>query len=211
MRPSGNDKQTVKELTVKAARYNFVSEYILQGERQAIWRALVDFEHIAQWWEGLKRLEIVRPAANGDGTGLIYRNYVRAPLGYTFDYSCEVVGVDPLRRLDLLASGELVGRGRFLLADTTDGSLRLTFHWMVETPKVWITLLTPIARPVFTRNHHRMMISFGVGLARASRAALLSTRNTALSPAADRYDVEQRRHALDEPEGADQNPSVAHG
>ena len=63
---------------MKAARYHFVSEYTFQGERQAIWRALVDFEHTGQWWKGLKRLEIVRPAASGDGTGLIYRNYARA-------------------------------------------------------------------------------------------------------------------------------------
>jgi len=181
---------------MKAARYHFVSEYIFQGERQAIWRALVDFEHIGQWWKGLKRLEIVRHSASDDGTGLIYRNYVRAPLGYTFDYSCEVVGVDPLRRLDLLAAGELVGRGRFLLVDDSDGTLRLTFHWMVETPRVWITLLTPIARPIFGRNHHRMMTSFGAGLAEASNTTLLAVRNTALSPAG-RDEVEQRHHALD--------------
>jgi uncharacterized protein YndB with AHSA1/START domain len=169
---------------MKAARYHFVSEYTFQGERRAIWQALIDFEHAGQWWKGLRRLDIVRPAVGGDGTGLIYRNYVRAPLGYTFDYSCEVIAVDPLRRLDLLASGELVGRGRFLLADNSDGTVRLTFHWTVETPKVWITLLTPIARPIFTRNHDRMMTSFGAGLARTSSATLLSVRNTALRPAA---------------------------
>jgi uncharacterized protein YndB with AHSA1/START domain len=182
---------------MKAARYHFVSEYTFRGERQAIWRALVDFEHVAQWWKGLKRLDIVRSAVHGDGIGLIYRNCVRAPLGYTFDYSCEVVGVDPLRRLDLLASGELVGRGRFLLADNSDGTLRLTFHWMVETPKVWITLLTPIARPIFTRNHDRLMTSFGEGLAQASRSTLLSVRNTALDPSAGNDDVDQLHHALD--------------
>ena len=182
---------------MKAARYHFVSEYIFHGERQAIWRALVDFEHTRQWWKGLKRLDVVRSAASGDGTGLIYRNYVRAPLGYTFDYACEVVRVDPLRRLDLLASGELVGRGRFLLADDADGNLRLTFHWMVETPKVWMTLLTPIARPIFTRNHDTLMTSFGAGLAQASGATLLSVRNTSLSTATGGDHVEQRQQALD--------------
>jgi uncharacterized protein YndB with AHSA1/START domain len=182
---------------MKPARYDFVTEYILQGDRQAIWHALTDFEHTTQWWKGLKRLDIVRPTANSDGMGVIYRNYVRAPLGYTFDYVCEVVGVDPLRRLDLLASGELVGRGRFLLADGADGNLRLTFHWIVETPKAWMTLLSPIARPVFTRNHHRLMTSFGAGLARASGAALLSVRNTASSPAAGIGEIELAHQALD--------------
>jgi len=182
---------------MKAARYHFVSQYTFQGEREAIWRALVDFEHTGQRWKGLKRLEIVRPAASGDGTGLIYRNYVRAPLGYTFDYSCEVVGVNPLRRLDLLASGELVGRGRFLIADNSDGTLRLTFLWMVETSKAWITLLTPIARPIFTRNHDRMMTSFGAALAAASSATLLSVRNRALGSAAGSDEVGQRHLALD--------------
>lgn len=182
---------------MKAARYHFVSEYTFQGDRQAIWQTIMDVEHTEQWWKGLKRLDVLRPAASSDGTGLIYRTYVRAPLGYTFDYSSEVVSVDPLRRLDLLASGELVGRGRFLLSDDSDGTLHLTFHWMVETPKVWITLLTPIARPIFIRNHHNMMTSFGTGLAHASGATLLSMRNTALNPAADSDDVEQRHHAWD--------------
>lgn len=179
---------------MEAARYHFVSEYTFQGDQHEIWRVLMDFEHAPHWWKGVKRVEILRPSTNSDGIGLTYHCYVRAPSGYTFDYSSEIADVDPLRRIDLLSSGELVGHGRFLLTESPTGTLRLTFDWKVETPKGWISLLTPIARPIFTWNHDKLMTSFGRGLARASGAKLLSAHNMAFKPAAAVNGADQSRH-----------------
>jgi Polyketide cyclase / dehydrase and lipid transport len=174
---------------MRAAQYHFVSEYALRGQRQAVWDALTDVEGAPRWWKGLERVEIVRPPTGTDGIGAIYRSHVRAPSGYGFEYSTEITDVYPLRRIDLLSSGELVGRGRFLLSQDSTGVLHLAFAWLVETPKRWMTLLAPVARPVFTWNHDQLMTRYGHGLAHASRAILISSHNTTLKPGSPGFHV----------------------
>jgi hypothetical protein len=69
-----------------------------------------------------------------------------------------------------------------LAARQPDGTLYLAFAWLVETPKRWMSFLAPLARPAFTWNHDRMMSAFGVGLAQAAGAKLISKRNSTIAP-----------------------------
>jgi hypothetical protein len=107
---------------------------------------------------------------------------VRAATGYGFAYSTETVEVDRPRRIDGIASGNIVGRGRFLVSDGASGGTDVSFLWLVETPKWWMNLLAPLARPAFTWNHDKVMSDFGRGLAQASGGSLTSVRNRALKP-----------------------------
>jgi hypothetical protein len=60
----------------------------------------------------------------------------------------------------------------------------VSFAWLVETPKWWMNLFAPIARPAFTWNHDKLMTDFGRGLAKASGGVLTSVGNTARKPGA---------------------------
>lgn len=165
-----------------AARYHFLSEYTLTSDREATWRALIDVAAWPGWWQGLKRIDIVREARADGGVGAIYRNHVRAPTGYGFVYSTEIAEVDRLRRIDVISSGDIVGRGRFLVSDGPSGGTNVSFAWLVETPKWWMNLFAPIARPAFTWNHDKLMTDFGRGLAKASGGVLTSVDNIARKP-----------------------------
>jgi hypothetical protein len=170
------------EASAMGARYHFLSEYTLAGDRAAIWVALTAVRDWPAWWRWLRRIDVVREAKADDGVGAIYRNHVRAPTGYGFVYTTEIVGVDHLHWIDVLSSGDIVGRGRFLVTEGMAGEVDVSFAWLVETPKWWMNLLAPIARPAFTWNHDRLMTDFGRGLATASGAMLVRSRNTALRP-----------------------------
>jgi hypothetical protein len=165
-----------------AARYHFLSEYSLTSDREAIWAALTAVTAWPEWWRWLKRVDVVKEATADDGVGAIYRNHVRAPTGYGFVYSTEIAELDRLSRIEVISSGDIVGRGRFLVADAPSGGRNVSFAWLVETPKWWMNLFAPIARPAFTWNHDKLMTDFGRGLAKASGGELTSVGNTALRP-----------------------------
>ncbi|HEX8940403.1 MAG TPA: SRPBCC family protein [Candidatus Limnocylindrales bacterium] len=178
-----------------AAQYHFLSEYVIRGDAELVWAALTDVRSWPRWWPWLKRVETLRDASADDGVGAIHRNTVRAPAGYGFVYDTEITSVDHLRRIDVDSRGDIAGRGRFLLQPRSDGTLYLAFAWLVATPKRWMSFLAPIARPAFGWNHDRMMRAFGVGLAAAAGAELVSTRNTAIPPGRPGFQV------MPEPEG----------
>ncbi|MGH2474896.1 MAG: SRPBCC family protein [Candidatus Limnocylindrales bacterium] len=171
------------------AQYHFLSEYRLRGDPEALWAALADVPGWTAWWSWLKKVELLHPATGPDGLGASYRNTVRAPAGYGFVYTTEVTDVDHLRRIDLLSSGDIAGRGRFLIAPTASEEIDLRFAWLVSTPKPWMTAIAPVARPMFNWNHDRMMRAFGGGVAKAAGLELVSTRNTALPPGSPGFQV----------------------
>jgi len=172
-----------------AARYHFVSTYSLTSDRDAVWTALTAVRDWPTWWRWLTRVEALRPATGPDDLGAAYRNHVKAPTGYGMVYSTEIVEVDPGRRMDVVSGGDIVGRGRFLLDDSPDGGTELSFVWLVETPKWWMNLLAPIARPAFTWNHDRLMTDFGTGLAGVSGGAVRRSANTTVKPGAPGFQV----------------------
>lgn len=167
-----------------AARYHFLSEYTLTSDREAIWSALIAVREWPAWWRGLTRIDVVREATSDDGLGAIYRNHVRAPTGYGFAFSTETTEVDRLRRIDFVMSGEIVGRGRYLVADAPSGGTNVSYAQLVETPKWWMNLFAPLARAAFTWNHDKLMTDFGRGLAATSGGELTMVRHTALKPGA---------------------------
>ncbi len=167
-----------------AARYHFLSEYVLTSDREAVWATLSAVEQWPAWWRWLKSLDVVREAGSDDGAGARYLLHTTSPTGYGFSYTTEVAEVDRPRRIDVLSSGDIVGRGRFLLTDAPSGGTEVSYVWLVETPKWWMNLLAPIARRGFTWNHDKLMTDFGRGLAKASGGELTMVHNATLKPAA---------------------------
>ena len=165
-----------------AARYHFLSEFTITGNRDAAWAALMAAQEWPSWWRWLKRIDVVHEATSADGVGAIYRNHINSPTGYAFTFESEVAEVDRLRRIDLILTGEIVGRIRYLLSDDPSGGTHVLYAQLVETPKWWMNLLAPIARPGFNWNHDKLMTDYGKGLARASGGELVTVRNWTLKP-----------------------------
>jgi hypothetical protein len=167
-----------------AARYHFLSDFTMTSSRDAVWTTLFAVREWPSWWRWLKRIDVVREATSDSGVGAVYRNHISSPTGYGFQFQVETAEVDVLRRIDLTVSGELVGRIRYLLSDDPSGGTNVSFAQLVETPKWWMNLLAPIARPGFNWNHDKLMTDHGRGLARASGGELVRVRNWSLKPGA---------------------------
>jgi hypothetical protein len=55
-----------------------------------------------------------------------------------------------------------------------DGVTAVLYEWDVRTTRAWMNALAPVARPLFTRSHDRVMRQGGEGLARRLGARLLA-------------------------------------
>ncbi|GAA4347596.1 SRPBCC family protein [Microbacterium rhizosphaerae] len=164
------------------ARYHFVTTYRLTGKATRVWDVLRDVEGWARWWPGLESVRLIRAPNGREGVGAVHRYVVRAPVGYRFAYETEVTAIEPMRYVDAVARGELAGRGRVAMEPPAGEDVTVWIAWLVETPKRWMRVLSPIARPAFAWNHHRLMNGFGTGLASASGMLLVSTEHAELSP-----------------------------
>lgn len=164
------------------ARYHFVTTYRLTGEATRVWDVLRDVEGWARWWPGLESVRLIRAPNGREGVGAVHRYVVRARLGYRFAYETEVTAIEPMRYVDAVARGELAGRGRVAMEPPAGEDVTVWIAWLVETPKRWMRVLSPIARPAFAWNHHRLMNGFGTGLGSASGVLLVSTEHAELSP-----------------------------
>ena len=59
--------------------------------------------------------------------GAVYRNHVSSPTGYGFEFQGEIAEVDRLCRIDLVLSGEIVGRARYLVSDDPSGGTNVSY------------------------------------------------------------------------------------
>ena len=146
------------------ARYSFLTTWLLDAPVEPIWDAIYDTDAWPGWWPGVRRVEELVPRGD-DGVGGISRFTFRSTLPYDLVFDMRSVRVEKHRLLEGVASGELVGVGRwrfFTQGDTT----AVTYEWDVETTKPWLNALAPIAGPLFAWNHDRVMRAGGEGLAR---------------------------------------------
>ncbi|WP_394550658.1 SRPBCC family protein [Agromyces sp. MMS24-JH15] len=139
-----------------ASDYRFVTRWSVPAPAGRVWRELTDPVAVPTWWPGFERVDVVRP---GDETGLgtVCDCRVRSTLPMTLRFRLEVVRADPAHRvLESVASGELEGRGRMTLTAAA-GATDVEWLWEVHAAKRAIRLLSPVLKPVFERNHDRVM------------------------------------------------------
>ena len=170
------------------ARYHFVTSFNVHSPREAVWRVLEDAEAWPDWWRWLERIELIREGDN-KGIGTIIRSRVTTPLRYRLTYDGTTRRSNPPDLIEFDATGDLVGRGQFRLHETGGSHTKVVFTWMVETPKWWMNAVAPIARPMFTWNHHRLMEDFAIGIGSVLGVPVTGVENRRLRPDQTGYGV----------------------
>ena len=73
------------------------------------------------------------------------------------------------------ASGDLAGMGRWELAAIPVGT-RVRYTWQVIPNKAWMRWFAPLLAPVFSWNHHAVMLAGAVGMAHRLGVELIDYR-----------------------------------
>ncbi|MBX3297890.1 MAG: SRPBCC family protein [Acidobacteria bacterium] len=142
--------------------YHFETIWELEAEINAVWDLIEDADAWPEWWRGVVESREIRKG-DADGIGSLRVTRWRSVLPYTLEFETEVVAVDRLRRIEIVARGELNGRGIWLF-DDKGGVTEVRYLWTVRTEPRWMNLIAPIARPVFRWNHDAIMRQGELGL-----------------------------------------------
>ena len=147
--------------------YAFLSTWLLEAPRPAVWDVLRDAERWPEWWRGVQRVAKLGPDER-------YRIAWRSRIPYSLEFDFTVERVERPGLMQGTAHGELEGHGRWRLLEE-GGVTAVVYDWDVTTNKRWMNLVAPLARPVFSYNHDVVMGWGGEGLARHLGVRLLAS------------------------------------
>ncbi len=149
--------------TAGRPRYAFLTTWLLQAPREAVWEALYDQATWPRWWRGVEVAEELRPGA-ADGVGTISRMVWRSILPYRVEFEMTATKIERPCLMEGQATGDLEGIGRWRLYEQ-DGVTAVLYEWDVETTKPWMNRMAPVLRTAFEWNHDWVMRRGGEGLA----------------------------------------------
>lgn len=153
------------------ASYSFLTTWILDAPRDAVWEAIYEIERWPAWWPGVRRVEKLEHG-DADGIGAVYRHEWRSVIPYPVRFETRITRIEPQQLIEAEAHGELAGTGRWRFFG--DRETAVTYEWNVRTTRPWMNLLAPVARPVFRWNHNVVMHQGGQGLADLLGTTLLA-------------------------------------
>jgi hypothetical protein len=153
------------------AAYSFLTTWILDAPRGAVWEAIYEIERWPDWWQGVRAVQKVEDG-DEDGIGALYRHEWRSVIPYTVRFETRITRIELPNLIEADAHGELAGTGRWRFFGGPETAV--TYEWNVRTTQPWMNLVAPIARPIFRWNHNVVMHQGGEGLAARIGARLLA-------------------------------------
>jgi uncharacterized protein YndB with AHSA1/START domain len=153
------------------ARYNFTTTWQLEAPIEAVWPVIYDTLNWPRWWKGVE--QVVRlESGDAQGEGAVDRYTWKSVLPYRLTFDVRATKIEPPRYAEGESLGDLKGSGKWQLSQDSNITT-VHYLWEVETTKLWMNLLEPIARPIFNWNHNIVMKNGGKGLAELLNARLL--------------------------------------
>lgn len=137
--------------------YHFVTRWQFDAPIEAIWDILADTEQLPSWWEGFLRADVRGPGKRA-GVGRITDCAVRGSLPYVLHFTLEVTEALAPNRLVMRATGDLEGRGEWLLINDGAGTA-VTFYWDVRLTRPLLAALghIPLLRRWLEKSHDAVM------------------------------------------------------
>jgi uncharacterized protein YndB with AHSA1/START domain len=145
------------------ASYSFLTTWVLDAPREAVWEAIYEVERWPEWWPGVRRVDQLEPG-DEDGVGAVYDQEWRSTIPYPVRFRTRISRIERPFLIEADATGELAGTGRWRFFDGSGTAV--TYEWNVRTTRPWMNAVAPVARPAFRWNHNAVMRRGGEGLAR---------------------------------------------
>lgn len=136
-------------------QFQLVSEWRFHAPLNQVWDALCAVEDWPGWWTAVRRVEALMPG-DEQGVGAMNRFHWRTALPYDLAFVMTVVDIEPMRRIEGQASGELEGTGIWTL-NQVDGVTFARYDWRVDVTRPWMRRVAPLLTPVFAWNHGVVM------------------------------------------------------
>ena len=137
-------------LAVASREYAFVDEWDVAAPREAVFAAIADARTYPEWW---KPVYIDVDADGEPALGKESRQHFKGRLPYHLHTRSRIVALEAPHVIEGEVDGDLRGRGRWTLTDTTGGGTHVRFDWRVHADRRLLRVLTPVLRPALRWNH----------------------------------------------------------
>ena len=137
--------------------YHFVTKWFFQAPIERVWEEIIDVETWPTWWQSIKKAKI-RGAERKPQLGSVVDCEVMGSRLYTLRFWFEVATLQPPKIMEIKASGDLLGSGKWLLERQADGTA-VTFYWDVGMTNPIMNLLgkLPFIKAWMENNHNKVM------------------------------------------------------
>lgn len=159
--------------------YHFCTLWKLTAPRAAVCRAIEESLAWPEWWPGVEQVQELDPG-DADGIASVRRYVWKGRLPYRLTFDVRVTRMQRETMVEGIASGDVEGLGRWHFASEGDTTI-VRYDWQVRPTRLWMRLLSPLARPLFSWNHDVLMRQGGEGLARRLQAQLTEIVQLSLS------------------------------
>jgi hypothetical protein len=151
--------------------YSFTTTWFIEAPLQPVCEAICQSMSWPHWWRNVERVEEIAPG-DARGIGSVRRYTWRGHLPYRLTFDIRLVHFEPLAVIEGIASGDVVGQGRWSFA--SEGPVTVVrYEWRVRTARTWMSVLALFASPVIKWNHNAVMRQGGVALAQKLNARLV--------------------------------------
>jgi uncharacterized protein YndB with AHSA1/START domain len=135
--------------SLRSREYVFVDEWDVAAPREAVFGALADARTYPHWWQPV----YIGVQADGEPElGKVSHQHFKGRLPYHLHTRSTIVRLEPPHVVEGDVDGDLRGRGRWTLTETSAGT-HVRFDWRVHADRRLLRVLTPVLRPVFRWNH----------------------------------------------------------
>ena len=137
------------------AKYRFVTIWDVTAPIESVWNEIYHSEFWPNWWKGVESVVELKQG-DKDGIDSVRRYTWKSLLPYKLTFDMRTVRVEPLSIIEAVATGELEGKGLWQFSVDQTGTVA-RYDWEVETTKLLMNILSPLARPLFKWNHDVVM------------------------------------------------------
>ena len=136
-----------------AQRYEFVTDWRFDDARiEEVADIIADTASLPRWWPELFRTVTILKPGTGHGLGEVAACTCKARLPYTLRFTYTCTEDDYPNGSTIEATGDLVGRGVWTLAQNGD-AVDVRYLWYVDLEKAILRLVSPLLRPLLAWNH----------------------------------------------------------
>lgn len=146
------------------SEYRLTTHWAFPTAVATVWEELMHPERWPEWWRGVRAVELLEKG-DASGVGAYRRMTWRSALPYELTFNMRTIRIEPQRRIEGVADGELAGRGIWTLTPGPPGT-DVRYDWEVEATRPWMRALAPLAKPLFAWNHGVVMEWGRAGLAK---------------------------------------------
>ncbi|MEE3715859.1 SRPBCC family protein [Tumidithrix elongata RA019] len=137
--------------------YHFIAHWYFNAPIEHVWKEIEDTSNISGWLRDFRKVT-PRSVQKEERRSVDIDVEYRGDLPYTFRFSMRVIKVEPPHLLELEATGNLIGRGKWVLRSQDQGKAA-TYFWDVTVANPFFALFVkfPWFKAITERNHNATM------------------------------------------------------